>query len=134
MITGVFAGILGLMYFRFSLATINARKKNQVSLGTGSNDVMEKFYSAHNNANNYIPLFLILLFLYEKSAHSFFYITIVIGVLFCIGRLLHFKAITAEKMNFKNRVRGMKLTLLPILILSILNIGVFIYGIIRSVS
>lgn len=128
MITGLFAGILGLMYFRFSIATIRARRSSKVSLGFGDDNQIQAVVSAHGNAAAYIPLFLILLYTYENSAHSFFYVTIGLGLAFCLGRWLHFKAMTAPKMDFKNRVRGMKLTLLPLVILSLANMYVSIRG------
>ena len=131
MLTGFFAGILGLMYFRFSLKTISARRSLKISVGTGGVEKMEKIYAAHNNANNYIPIFLILLFTFEKSALAFFYLSLFLGVIFSWGRWIHFHALISEEPRIKQRIRGMQMTLLPILILSVLNILGFIIPLIK---
>ncbi len=121
----IYAGILGILLFKISLETIKARKTHRISLGTGDNAQIQAIVSAHSNFVAYTPLFLILLYSIEryKGYPSLLFHTL--GCLFILGRLLHYKSFTKEKMDFKNRVRGMKLTLLPILILSFSNIVMF---------
>jgi uncharacterized membrane protein YecN with MAPEG domain len=122
MITGFYAGILGLLYFNMSLTTIKARRKHQVSLGPGQNDEIAPIVSAHGNFAAYVPLFLILLFIVETQGEWAIPLIHILAVLFLIGRFLHFKALTAEKMNFKFRKVGMHLTFWPLLTVSSLCI------------
>ena len=49
----------------------------------------------------------------------------ILGLSFTGGRLLHYLAFTAAKMDFRKRVVGMHLTLWPLLILACLNIFLF---------
>ena len=128
MITSLYAGCLCLLYFKITLETISARKRNQVSLGYGTNSEIEAIVSAHANFNAYVPIFIILLFLLERSQTLPSLVINILGILFFVGRTLHFVAFRGSKMNFKMRVKGMHLTLWPMLGLALLNIFVFIKG------
>ncbi len=118
----LYGGVLGVLLFKISLDTIKARKKHQISLGTGDNAQIQAIVSAHSNFVGYSPIFLILLYSIERFQNYPSMLFHTLGCLFVLGRILHYKSFTQEKMDFKNRVRGMKLTLLPILILSFSNI------------
>ncbi|MCP4915136.1 MAG: hypothetical protein GY909_18600 [Oligoflexia bacterium] len=126
MITSLYAGCLCLLYFKITLETISARKRNQVSLGYGTNSEIESIVSAHANFNAYVPIFIILFYLLERSQAFPNILLHSLGILFFIGRTFHFIAFRGSKMNFKLRVKGMHLTLWPMLALAILNIFVFI--------
>lgn len=121
MITPIYAGLLGFLYFKISLDTIKARKREQVSLGTGKNDEIIAYVSAHSNFSSYVPLLLIGLFLLEQQSIPKTMLHIA-GVSILVGRILHYTALTTNPASFKNRVRGMKLTLFPLVVISTLNI------------
>lgn len=124
MITSLYAGILGIIYYFISTDTIKARRKNKISVGSGKNNEILHLVSAHNNFASYIPLLLILLYLLEQQ-NVYPWLLHLLAISFVAGRLFHYYAFKAEEMNFKGRVRGMVLTLFPLIILSVLNIFIF---------
>jgi uncharacterized membrane protein YecN with MAPEG domain len=125
MITSIFASILGILYFRLSLDTISSRRKNKVSLGAGDNNQVLQVMSAHSNYSNYVPILLILLYLLESSQKIPWWAIVLLGSIFTLGRVLHYLAFK-NKMNFKLRVRGMQMTLIPLMIMSVMNLIVFL--------
>ena len=122
MITSLFASLLAFLYFKMSVDTIKARRKNKISLGNGTNNEIEKYVSAHSNFAAYTPILLILCFLMESSDQYDPAVVYILAALFTIGRTLHYLGLTSKKMNFKLRVSGMMLTLIPLNIMAILNI------------
>lgn len=125
MITSFYAGILGLLYFGISIETIKARGKEKVSLGTGDQNQLLHLVSAHSNFASYTPLCLFLLFLVEKSSYEPYLIHLV-GIIFLIGRVLHFLTMMNRETTFKKRKLSMQLTLWPLIFLSLLNCYEFI--------
>ena len=130
MITSLYAGILALLMVKISLDTIKIRQKYQISLGPGENNEVEQMASAHSNFSQYVPPLLILLYLLEQSQTVPVVLIHLIGISFTIGRYYHYIAFKGEKMWFKMRKRGMKLTLFPLIILGCLNIYAFIMNLI----
>ncbi|MCB0376980.1 MAG: MAPEG family protein [Bdellovibrionales bacterium] len=122
MITLLYAGILGLFYFKISMDTIKARKKHQISMGYGKDNEIIQYVSAHNNFASYVIFLLLLLYLVESSQMYSPYLLHGLGTTFTLGRFFHYFAFVAGKMNFKRRVLGMQMTLIPLLILSLLCI------------
>lgn len=128
MITSLYAGLLGLIYFYISFATIKARKKKMISLGSGPNNEIAPIVSAHANFSSYIPILLILTFLLERSQILTPLVLHLCASLFSAGRIFHFLAFRGERMIFRWRKAGMHLTLWPLIFLSLVNIGVFLKG------
>ena len=115
MITSIYAAILGFLYFHITMTVIRGRVKNQISLGSGDKNEIIHLVSAHSNFAAYVPFFLILLLLLELQ-HANFILLNALGVVFVIGRVLHYVGMKGERMNFKLRKKGMLLTMWPILI------------------
>lgn len=128
MITSLYAGILGILYFKISFDTIKARRKHQVSLGHGNNNEITSIASAHHNFASYTVLLLLMTFLLEQSQAVPSLVIHLVAIGFTIGRILHYLALSGSKMNFKFRVIGMQLTLFPLMVLSILNIYSFFFS------
>jgi uncharacterized membrane protein YecN with MAPEG domain len=126
MITFFYASILGVLFFLISIETINARRRNKISLGVGADREIESIVSAHDNFSSYTPILVILLYGLEASKEFPIYIVHIFGVLIFLGRILHFNAFRKVKMDFKSRVRGMKLTLWSLLIMSFLNVYAYL--------
>ncbi len=128
MFTNLYIGLLTLLYFKISLETINARRSNKISVGAGDNNEIAGIVSAHSNFNSYVPIFIVLLYLYETSDIAASVIIHALGLSVLAGRYLHYIGIKDQKaQNFKFRVAGMRMTLIPMLILAILNIAAFVY-------
>lgn len=121
MVTSLYLGILGLLYFWISIETIMARGKNKVSLGAGENNEIIHLVSAHGNFSSYAPFFLFAMFLLEQQTVSA-YVLHALGIVFVAGRLLHFFTMRNKEKTFKYRKTAMMLTLWPLVIVSIWNI------------
>lgn len=119
MITTVLASILGALFFKMTLAVVNQRKSLKIALGSGEDETLLQYTSAHNNFSQYVPMLLILFYLNEINAFLPKPILFVVAILIVMGRVLHYRALTAKKMSFKLRVRGMQLTLFPMMAMSI---------------
>ena len=121
MVTSLYLGILGLLYFWISIETIMARGKNKVSLGAGENNEIIHLVSAHGNFSSYAPFFLLALFLLEQQTVSA-YVLHALAAVFVVGRMLHFLTMRNKEQTFKFRKSAMMLTLWPLIIVSALNI------------
>ncbi|MBC76631.1 MAG: hypothetical protein CME64_11510 [Halobacteriovoraceae bacterium] len=128
MFTNLYLGLLALLYFKISLDTIKERRSKKVSLGPGEHNEIAGIVSAHANFNSYVPIFIIMLYLYEISDIAFAPIIHALGLSVLAGRYLHYIGIKdLDSQNFKFRVAGMRMTLIPIVILALLNIAAFVY-------
>lgn len=125
MITGIYAGLLGLLIVWMTLQVVKQRRLHRVSLGDGGVDSLQQVISAHNNLVQYSPIMLLLLFLFEYQNGNIWLIHLT-GAAFLLGRILHFRALTTT--NFKQRIISMQLTLFPIIGLCLLNIGLPFYA------
>jgi uncharacterized membrane protein YecN with MAPEG domain len=124
-VTSVVASVLTIVFVKLSFAVIGLRKKNQVSLGSGGHEELERAIRAQGNFSEYVPLALILMACLELNASPWWLVAIP-GTTLIVGRLYHSVGIQ-ETTSFKNRVRGMKLTFNSLITLVIFNIGWAIY-------
>ena len=125
MVTSLYLGILGLLFFWISIETIMARGKNKVSLGAGENNEIIHLVSAHGNFSSYVPFFLLALYLLEQQTVSAYAIH-ALAVVFVLGRVLHFLTMRNKETTFKYRKAAMMLTLWPLIIVSLWNIYCFV--------
>jgi len=122
LITGFFASILALIFYKLSLNVIKLRRKYKISLGSSrKHKDLEQAIRAHGNMSEFLPIGLILLGCLEIN-----YIPKVIvftcGLLFLAGRYFHATSFLKDEINSSQRVMGMKLTFWSILIMAILNL------------
>ncbi len=108
-ITAVFASILAVMFIKLSFNVIGFRRKNKVSLGTGSVEELERAIRAHGNFAEYVPFGLFLMGALELNGAPLGLVA-PLGVLLVLGRYFHARGINEPPPQFANRVRGMKLT------------------------
>ncbi|MCB0348363.1 MAG: MAPEG family protein, partial [Bdellovibrionales bacterium] len=120
------AGILALLFIKITADTILARRRLQISLGSGPNNEIASLVSAHSNFSSYVIYFLFLTYLVEQSGIAPGYLIHIIAAAFTLGRLSHYVAFSGKRMNFKLRVLGMQLTIVPMVILALTNILIFI--------
>lgn len=130
MITSLYIGLLGILYFIISLETIKARGREKVSLGAGANNEILHLVSAHGNFSSYAPLFLLMMALVEMQNLNSVLLHVV-GVTFLLGRVLHYLSMKDKERTFKKRKLGMQLTLLPMNVLAMINIYVYLANVFR---
>lgn len=88
MITGLYAGCLGILLVLLSLNVIRFRRRNRVALGENGNFELTRAIRAHANFVEYTPMFLVLLALAEFQSLPAIAVHL-LGVVFVIGRVLH---------------------------------------------
>lgn len=131
MITGLYAGVLGLLFFRISMDTISARRSHKIALGSGPNNEIAHLIAAHSNFSAYAPVLLFLLYLLETSAvHPV--VVHGLGIVIVAGRVVHYLSMKSRETTFSRRKLGMMMTLYPLIILSALAIGFYIRGLLAN--
>ncbi|HEC74031.1 MAG TPA: hypothetical protein ENI26_06610 [Methylophaga aminisulfidivorans] len=125
MITALYASLCALLLVKLSLNVIKVRRQFRVRLGDGNHDVLTAAIRAQGNANEYIPITLILMFTLESMAVSSWLIHIA-GITLLIGRLCHASALKQD--NIQRRAVAMRITLFLIIILALLNMVFLAWG------
>ncbi|MDA0117559.1 MAPEG family protein [Vibrio sp. T11.5] len=125
MITALYASVLAMLMIWLSIEVIKQRRSAKVAYADGGVNALQVARSAQGNAMDYIPITLFLMAMFEYNGASPWMIHIA-GAVFVIGRLLHAKAVLAEKL--KGRITGMKLTFLTMVALIVLNLVYLPFG------
>lgn len=118
-ITGLYAGILALIFMVLSVRVVMGRYKYKTSLGDGGHDELGLRVRVHGNFIEYVPLALILMAILDYQQVS---VTLlhVLGIALIVGRVLHAIALTNN--IFPLRAIGMVLTFTVIGISAVLTI------------
>jgi len=127
MITGLYAGILGLLYVALAMRVIRLRFRHRVSLGDGGQAELLAAIRSHGNFAEYVPLALLLMAMAELDGcsdaviHAF-------GILLTAGRVLHVWGLAHKDGGGTSwqRKAGMVATFTVIILLSLMLIGRFI--------
>ncbi len=119
MITALYATFLSLLIINLTIQVIKQRQANQVSYADGGVAELQIARSAHGNAVEIIPITLIMMGFAEFNGAPLWAIH-VIGLSFCVGRVMHAKAVLAQ--TFKLRKIGMILSFLCLKVLALLNL------------
>ena len=122
-ITGLYASLLFFLYFKLTRNVINLRKKINIVLGDGKNQLLQMAMRAHGNFIEYVPMGLILMGALELNKMNKL-IVFVLGAFFLAGRIYHAASLQKE-ININFRIRGMKLTLYSMALMAGLNILLF---------
>jgi uncharacterized membrane protein YecN with MAPEG domain len=120
-VTSIIAALLTAIFIKLSFAVIGLRRKNKVGLGTGGHDDLERAIRAQGNFAEYAPFGILLIACLELNGAPWWLI-IIPGITFIIGRLLHAVGIQEPPPNFSKRVLGMKFTFYTLIGLVVLNL------------
>lgn len=126
-LTTLSACALALLLIVLSLRVIGIRRGEQVSLGSGGNETLERRIRAQGNLVEYGPMGLILIGLAEMQEANAFLLGISAAA-FVMGRLLHGYAFGFTSQAMRPRVTGMLLTLFSLLGMIGLNMWCVIVG------
>lgn len=88
MVTGLYAGILALVYMVLSINVVARRVSYKMPYGDGGDSRLAKAVRIHGNFAEYVPFALILMALYEMQAGSMYTLHIV-GCALIVARFLH---------------------------------------------
>lgn len=119
MVTGLYAGILAVIFIVLSFNVILRRIKNRMPYGDNNNESIMHAVRIHGNFAEYVPFVLILMMLYEMQAGSM-YVLHAFGILLIIGRLLHM--IGLHSGIIPARIGGTVITQLLMAVLAVLLI------------
>ena len=109
-ITALYAGILALWLVALGYRIPALRRKHRIGIGTGGNQELAVTVRCHGNANEYIPVGIVLLLIAElNGAHAL--LLHGAGIALVLGRVLHAWGMTKTQGNLSfGRVAGMILT------------------------
>jgi uncharacterized membrane protein YecN with MAPEG domain len=123
-LTGFYASLLGILYIGLAINIIRLRRRFKVGIGDGDNKCLATAIRVHGNFAEYVPVALILLACCELNGGSIMMLH-ALGAALVIGRTLHIIGLNKTIKLSHQRVTGMLLTFLVILILAIENIRLF---------
>ena len=119
-VTSIIAAVLTIIFVRLSFAVIGLRRKNQVGLGSGGYEDLERAIRAQGNFAEYVPFGIILIACLELNGAPWWLVALP-GITLIAGRLIHAKGIQVPPPDFSKRVLGMKLTFVTLITLAVLN-------------
>lgn len=123
-ITGLYAGILGLIYLLCAINVIKMRYKHEVGLGDNGNEALIKSIRIHGNFSEYVPIGLLLMAFYELNSGSSIILHIT-GIIFVLSRISHAIGLTKSTGTSTYRKFGVLSTFTLLVVLSLLNIVTF---------
>jgi hypothetical protein len=126
LVTSIIAAVLTIIFLRLSFAVIGLRRKNQIGLGTGGHEDLERAIRAQGNFAEYVPLGIILIACLELNGAPWWLVAIP-GISLIMGRLIHAVGINEPPPNFSKRVLGMKFTFSTLISLAVLNLGLALF-------
>lgn len=105
---------------------IKRRRQLRVLLGAGGQQELEWAIRAQGNFAEYVPISLILIACAEFNKTDW-RLLVLFAVILVLGRSLHAYGFLFARDNLNFRVKGMMLTFLVIIGLSLWNIGLLCY-------
>ena len=125
-VTSIITAVLTIIFVKLSFAVIGLRRKNQVGLGSGGHEDLERAIRAQGNFAEYVPFGVILIACLELNGAPWWLVAIP-GITLIIGRLIHAVGINVPPPDFSKRVLGMKFTFVTLISLALLNLGWLLY-------
>lgn len=119
-ITGLYAGIAGLLLLVLSIRIIRVRRARQLAIGDGGDEDLARRIRAHANFTEYAPLALVLLAIVEAAAYPA-WVVHGLGIALIAGRASHAWSMTAA--SIPTRTVGMVLTFAVLVLASALAIA-----------
>lgn len=118
MITGLYAGLCGMILTVLYVRVSQRRLATKIGIGTGSDAILEQRIRAHGNFIESVPIALILLYLFEQTGVDSMYVH-AFGVALVLARVAHAQGISTTSGRSTGRFYGSIGTLLVIAGLSV---------------
>lgn len=126
-ITAFYVSLLGICYLYLSFLVVGIRRKNQISLGDGGNEDLKRLTRAHGNFSEYVPITLIMIACFEANTGQAWAVHSLACSLL-IGRVLHAYGLSNHVGASWQRIVGMVLTFLAMLVAAIANLVLIHFG------
>jgi len=120
-ITGLYSGLLGLVFLALSIQVIKVRREHVISLGDGNIDALQKATRAHANFTEYTPICLILLLIAEMTSQADVFLH-VCGIILVYGRIAHAYGLVTKSGASWGRISGTLGTFTVLIALSLWNL------------
>ncbi len=120
-ITAIYGALLALFLVILTVPVIKLRRGLRIGLGDGGQASLQQAVRAHGNAAEFIPLFIVLLAVYEIN-HAPAIALHIFGVVFILSRLAHAAGLYQSSGASSGRVAGMIGTLTTLVALAIANV------------
>ena len=122
MITGIYAGICGLLLVVLYVRISQRRLVTKIGVGSGGDAELEQRVRAHGNLIEAAPFALILLYLIEQTGLGSMYVH-ALGALFIAARLAHAQGMSTTTGRSTGRFYGSLGTVILLLLMSVLLIA-----------
>jgi len=122
MITGIYAGICGLLLGVLYVRISQRRLTTNIGVGSGGDAELEQRVRAHGNLVESAPFALVLLYLIEQTGLSSTYIH-VFGAAFVFARLAHAQGMSTTTGRSAGRFYGSLGTVILLFVMSALLIA-----------
>ena len=123
--TPIYAAILGLHFMVLCFFVIRIRRRERIAFSDGGREDLNRAVRTHANFAEYVPLLPILLAFYENGGGSVLLVNL-LGISIWAGRVLHAYGLLYEEpkhQTYGSRSRGMVLTFVSLIILSVVNLA-----------
>jgi len=118
-VTGLYAGLLALIYVGLSFRVEQLRNERKIGFGDGGDKDLMRAILAQGNFAEYVPLALVLMALAEAQSMSVWLIH-ACGILLLIGRAAHVLAFSDRPEAMRLRILGMALTFTVLTVLALM--------------
>lgn len=109
MITGLYLGLLALMYLGLSVYVIAARLQGKIGMGDGGDETLIRRIRIHGNFAEFVPIQLLLLLCLELQNVDAIWLHVT-GLAILLGRVFHAWGLIISPYATWQRQAGMMLT------------------------
>ena len=107
--TPIYAAGLALLFIALSIRTLLLRRRLKIAVGDGGDQQLLRAMRVHANFAEYVPLTLLLLYMFESGGGQSVLIHM-LCVCLLMGRLAHAYGVSRIAEDYRYRVFGMAMT------------------------
>lgn len=122
-VSGLYGGLLGLLYLVLCWRVVVHRRRSKVGLGAGGDSALERAIRVHGNFAEYTPLFLLLLLVAELGGAAPWLLH-ALGAVFLASRIGHAYGLSGASGISRGRFFGTLFTWVCLLLAAVLNLWV----------
>ena len=127
MISGIYAGLCGVLLLLLSAQVVGLRRKFQVGIGSGGQEELQRAIRVQANFIEYTPITLVLLVLAELQGASPWLLHAT-GLLLVVGRALHATGLRRSAGRTFGRFYGTLSTWLALILLIGMNLSAILWA------
>jgi uncharacterized membrane protein YecN with MAPEG domain len=127
MISGIYAGLCGVLLLALSAQVVGLRRRFQVGIGSGGQEELQRAIRVQANFIEYTPITLILLILAELQG-AWQWLLHVAGFLLVVGRALHATGLRQSSGRTFGRFYGTLSTWLALVLLIATNLAAVVWA------